>query len=115
MSDKLDPFFNRGGQWNSGGHCKEARHPLNETLETANPEKNRIVEEVLKHMKTHVTLLNITKLSEYRVDGHPSIYGRKSQKSDKPNSIEDCSHWCLPGVPDSWNELLFNHLFLALQ
>lgn len=88
----------------------EATNPLNQTLTTANPEKNGIVEEVLKQMRTPVTFLNITRLSEYRIDGHPSIYGRKSQKNAKFKSIQDCSHWCLPGVPDTWNELLFYHL-----
>ncbi|KAF7804925.1 protein trichome birefringence-like 6 [Senna tora] len=104
------PSHFRGGEWNSGGHCKEAKNPLNETLSIGNPEKNRIVEEVLKKMKTPLTFLNITRLSEYRIDGHPSVFGRKSQKSTKPNNIEDCSHWCLPGVPDTWNELLFYYL-----
>lgn len=97
---------NRGGNWNSGGHCREATHPLNETLSTTYPEKNIIIEEIIKEMKTPVTLLNITSLSEYRIDGHPSIYGRKIQSS----RIQDCSHWCLPGVPDTWNELLYFHL-----
>ncbi|KAM0902155.1 hypothetical protein ACQ4PT_019484 [Festuca glaucescens] len=27
---------------------------------------------------------------------------------------EDCSHWCLPGVPDTWNELLYA-LFMRRQ
>ncbi|KAK7337524.1 hypothetical protein VNO77_18103 [Canavalia gladiata] len=100
------PSHFRGGNWNSGGHCAEATHPLNETLSTAYPEKNIIIEEIMKQMKTPVTLLNITSLSEYRIDGHPSIYGRKTRSS----SIQDCSHWCLPGVPDTWNELLYFHL-----
>ncbi|XP_045796880.1 protein trichome birefringence-like 6 [Trifolium pratense] len=100
------PSHFRGGNWNSGGHCTEATHPLNETLNTIDPEKNIIIEETIKKMKTPVTLLNITSLSEFRIDGHPSIYGRKTQSS----RIQDCSHWCLPGVPDTWNELLFFHL-----
>ena len=97
---------NRGGQWNSGGHCKEASQPLNETLSTAYPEKNIVVEEVIRQMKTPVTFLNISSLSEYRIDGHPSIYGGRRKSS----GIQDCSHWCLPGVPDTWNELLYFHL-----
>lgn len=100
------PSHFRGGDWNSGGHCTEATLPLNETLSTTYPEKNIIVEEIIKQMKTPVTLLNITSLSEYRIDGHPSIYGRKTRSS----KIQDCSHWCLPGVPDTWNELLYFHL-----
>ncbi|XP_054803013.1 protein trichome birefringence-like 6 isoform X2 [Prosopis cineraria] len=105
------PSHFRGGQWNTGGHCKEVTSPLNETLSAAKPEKNGIVEEVMKQMKTRVTLLDITRLSEYRLDGHPSIYGWKSGKSSKLHSTQDCSHWCLPGVPDTWNELLFYHVY----
>ncbi|XP_058740457.1 protein trichome birefringence-like 6 [Vicia villosa] len=105
------PSHFRGGNWNSGGHCTEATHPLNQTLNTTYPEKNIIVEEIIKRMKTPVTLLNITSLSEFRIDGHPSIYGRKTRSS----RIQDCSHWCLPGVPDTWNEMLFFHLQSRLE
>ncbi|KAL5863039.1 hypothetical protein ACOSQ3_000553 [Xanthoceras sorbifolium] len=103
------PSHFRGGQWNSGGHCREATRPLNETSSFIYPEKNVIAEEVIKQMKTHVTLLNITSLSECRIEGHPSRYGRKPDKQFS-SSGEDCSHWCLPGVPDTWNELLYFHL-----
>ncbi|CAL0311150.1 unnamed protein product [Lupinus luteus] len=100
------PSHFRGGNWNSGGHCREAINPLNETITTTYPEKDIIIEEITKQMKTPVTLLNITSLSQYRIDGHPSMYGRKDQSS----RVQDCSHWCLPGVPDIWNELLYYHL-----
>lgn len=99
---------NRGGQWNSGGHCKQSTRPLNTTLSINYPEKNIIVEEVIKQMQTPAMLLNITGLSEFRIDGHPSIYGRNQGKVH--SSIQDCSHWCLPGVPDAWNELLYFYL-----
>lgn len=84
----------------------EATQPLNGTPSTSYSEKNIIVEEVIKKMKTPVTFLNITNLSGYRIDGHPSIYGGKSGKRSSSN-IQDCSHWCLPGVPDTWNEILY--------
>uniref|UniRef100_A0A5B7BBU8 Uncharacterized protein n=1 Tax=Davidia involucrata TaxID=16924 RepID=A0A5B7BBU8_DAVIN len=103
------PSHFRGGQWNSGGHCKEATRPLDETSGINYPEKNIIAEEVIRQMRTPVTFLNVTSLSEYRIDAHPSSYGRKSGKSYS-SSIQDCSHWCLPGVPDTWNELLYFHL-----
>lgn len=99
-------LMNRGGQWNSGGHCEEATQPLNETRSISYPEKNIVLEEVIKQMKTPVTFLNITNLSRYRIDGHPSKYGGKSGKRSSSN-IQDCSHWCLPGVPDTWNEILY--------
>lgn len=100
------PSHFRGGQWNSGGHCLEATQPLNETSSIGYTEKNIIAEQVIKRMKTPVTFLNITNLSGYRIDGHPSIYGGKSGKRSS-SSIQDCSHWCLPGVPDTWNEILY--------
>ncbi|KAL0547517.1 hypothetical protein IC582_017454 [Cucumis melo] len=104
------PSHFRGGQWNSGGHCREATEPLNETSSLDYPEKNVIVEDVINQMKTPVTLLNITGLSDYRIDGHPSMYGKSFLNRKFARGGEDCSHWCLPGVPDTWNELLYFHL-----
>lgn len=105
------PSHFRGGQWNTGGHCKEATRPLDINTSNVNyvKSKNLIVEEVIRQTKMPVTILNVTSLSGYRIDGHPSIYGRKPEKGYSSN-VEDCSHWCLPGVPDTWNELLFFHL-----
>ncbi|GKU87014.1 hypothetical protein SLEP1_g1475 [Rubroshorea leprosula] len=103
------PSHFSGGQWNSGGHCGEATWPLNDTSSMSYPEKNKIVEDIIAQMKTPVTLLNVTRLSAYRIDGHPSIY-RKKPVDLRSSSIQDCSHWCLPGVPDTWNELLYFHL-----
>ncbi|XP_027159222.1 protein trichome birefringence-like 6 [Coffea eugenioides] len=102
------PSHFSGGQWNAGGHCKEASEPTNATFGTS-PAINGLVEEVIRRMKTPVTFLNISGLSSYRIDGHPSVFGRPSEKGSF-SGIQDCSHWCLPGVPDSWNELLYYHL-----
>ncbi|XP_009604954.1 protein trichome birefringence-like 6 [Nicotiana tabacum] len=101
------PSHFSGGQWNTGGHCRETSQPLPETYKGEYPEKNMIVEQIIGKMKTPVTFLNITGMSEYRIDGHPSIYGRKPGSSSR---VQDCSHWCLPGVPDTWNEILYMHL-----
>lgn len=69
----------------------------------------------LKKRGVNVKVLNITQLSEFRKEGHPSIYRkqweplREDQLSD-PKSYADCIHWCLPGVPDVWNELLYAYI-----
>lgn len=75
-----------------------------------------IVQDVLKGLKINVTLLNITQLSEYRKDGHTTVFTErkgklltKEQKAD-PKRFADCIHWCLPGVPDAWNEILYAYL-----
>ncbi|KAL5995557.1 hypothetical protein ACLOJK_025620 [Asimina triloba] len=66
--------------------------------------------------KVPVHFLNITTLSEYRKDAHTSIYtirqGRvltPQQKAD-PKTFADCIHWCLPGLPDTWNEMLYTYI-----
>ncbi|KAG8370717.1 hypothetical protein BUALT_Bualt13G0012300 [Buddleja alternifolia] len=51
-----------------------------------------------------IDLLNVTRMTSQRKDGHPSVYYLAPLA---PLHRQDCSHWCLPGVPDSWNELLF--------
>ncbi|XP_057952392.1 protein trichome birefringence-like 31 [Malania oleifera] len=75
-----------------------------------------IVRDVLQGLKIDVTLLNITQLSEFRKDAHTSVYTErkgklltKEQKSN-PKTFADCIHWCLPGVPDTWNEILYAYL-----
>ncbi|KAL2957274.1 hypothetical protein AAZX31_18G136500 [Glycine max] len=60
-----------------------------------------VLEKVLRAMQKPVYLLDITTLSQLRIDGHPSVYGFGGHLDP------DCSHWCLAGVPDTWNELLY--------
>lgn len=108
-----------GGQWNSGGACDSETEPIkNDTYLTPYPSKMKVLEKVLRGMKTPVTYLNITRLTDYRKDGHPSVY-RKQSLSEKekksPLLYQDCSHWCLPGVPDSWNEILYAELIVKLN
>ncbi|KAJ9180520.1 hypothetical protein P3X46_008751 [Hevea brasiliensis] len=74
-----------------------------------------MVEKILSRLGSKVSVLNITQLSEYRKDGHPSIYRKfwetlSTKQLSDPKTYSDCIHWCLPGVPDGWNELLFHFL-----
>ncbi|MBA0816879.1 hypothetical protein Gohar_001495 [Gossypium harknessii] len=107
----------RGGDWNSGGSCTGESEPIlsGAVLDTY-PLKMKIVEEVIQEMKVPVILLNVTRLTNSRKDGHPGIYG-KALKEGKMKSMrrEDCSHWCLPGVPDAWNELIYATLVFKKQ
>lgn len=59
--------------------------------------------DTVKNMIVPVTVLQITSMSASRSDAHVGMW------SDKP-SVPDCSHWCLPGVPDMWNEILLSYL-----
>ncbi|KAL3501164.1 hypothetical protein ACH5RR_035613 [Cinchona calisaya] len=104
----------RGGQWNSGGQCHKETEPIfNETYLAKYPSKMRALEYVLQEMQTPVVYLNISRLTDYRKDGHPSIYRKEYKTLEEQiagERIQDCSHWCLPGVPDTWNELLYASL-----
>lgn len=77
------------------------------------PIQMRVVDEVIRDMRKPVYLLDITMLSELRKDGHPSIYSGdlSPQQRANPDRSADCSHWCLPGLPDTWNQLFYTALF----
>ncbi|KAF2602285.1 hypothetical protein F2Q70_00025463 [Brassica cretica] len=71
--------------------------------------QKKVIDEVVKEMDSHVSLMDITMLSALRIDGHPSIYSGDLNPSLKrfPDRSSDCSHWCLPGLPDTWNQLFY--------
>ncbi|XP_042380403.1 protein trichome birefringence-like 28 [Zingiber officinale] len=63
-----------------------------------------------------VTFLDITAMSAWRKDAHASVYTMRQgkllspeQKAD-PAKFADCIHWCVPGLPDTWNQLLYARL-----
>uniref|UniRef100_A0A7N1A3D8 Trichome birefringence-like N-terminal domain-containing protein n=1 Tax=Kalanchoe fedtschenkoi TaxID=63787 RepID=A0A7N1A3D8_KALFE len=91
-------FFN--GDWNTGGSCDNTT-PVSVGKEVMRDESSdssasRAV------WGTRVKLLDITAISQLRDEGHISRYSIKATPG-----VQDCLHWCLPGVPDTWNELLF--------
>ncbi|KAF2565556.1 hypothetical protein HID58_062546 [Brassica napus] len=77
-------------------------------------DQKKVIDEVVKEMKSHVSLMDISMLSALRIDGHPSIYSGDLNPSLKknPDRSSDCSHWCLPGLPDTWNQLFYAALLL---
>ncbi|KAL6603100.1 hypothetical protein ACP70R_043461 [Stipagrostis hirtigluma subsp. patula] len=101
----------RGGDWDSGGSCHGETEPtFKGAIVGSYPLKMRIAAEVVGGMRFPVRLLNVTRLTNFRKDGHPSVYGKPHGRVSKRK--QDCSHWCLPGVPDAWNELIYASLVL---
>ncbi|KAH7441302.1 hypothetical protein KP509_03G032900 [Ceratopteris richardii] len=101
-----------GGEWDSGGRCdKETAPILEESQLTGYPDKMLVIQDIVQRMKHPVQILNVTHLSEFRKDAHPSMYGESPREnlSDK-SPHQDCSHWCLPGLPDIWNEVLYAYI-----
>ncbi|XP_027068762.1 protein trichome birefringence-like 35 isoform X2 [Coffea arabica] len=107
-------------EWEPGseGNCYNERQPISSERYLGNGihlPTMQIAEKVLRRLSSKVSVLNITRLSDYRKDGHPTIYRKfwemlSPETLSKPASYSDCIHWCLPGVPDVWNELLFQYL-----
>lgn len=98
----LDEFTCRGKEWNQPKKsCSGELEPLSGSSYPAGlPPAATVLNSVLKKMKTSVYLLDITLLSQLRKDAHPSFYSGDHEGND-------CSHWCLPGLPDTWNQLLY--------
>ncbi|KMZ69509.1 trichome birefringence-like 14 [Zostera marina] len=85
------------GNWNTGGTCDNLtplvhgdRIPVgNGSYDT--PAVNAIIQ------ASGVKLLDVTGLSILRDEAHVSKFGIHRY---------DCIHWCLPGIPDEWNNIL---------
>ncbi|KAI9085138.1 hypothetical protein K1719_032954 [Acacia pycnantha] len=115
----MSPTHTRSLDWGNkeGVKCFNETRPVRKKKywgTGSNKQMMSVVAKVVKNMKVPVNVINITQISEYRIDGHSSVYtetGGKlltdEQKQDPKNA--DCIHWCLPGVPDTWNQI-----FLAM-
>uniref|UniRef100_A0A0E0PL75 Trichome birefringence-like C-terminal domain-containing protein n=1 Tax=Oryza rufipogon TaxID=4529 RepID=A0A0E0PL75_ORYRU len=77
------------------------------------------VTKAMKRVPVH--FINITALSEIRKDAHTSVntlrQGKLLTKEQKanPRKFADCIHWCLPGLPDTWNEFIYGHIVSSPQ
>ncbi|KAK4432792.1 protein trichome birefringence-like 16 [Sesamum alatum] len=94
-------FFN--GDWNTGGTCDNTT-PLSGGKEVLQ-DKSSDPGTASAVIGTRVKLLDITALSQLRDEAHISRYSIRATPG-----MQDCLHWCLPGLPDTWNELLFAQL-----
>ncbi|KAK6934187.1 PC-Esterase [Dillenia turbinata] len=103
----------RNWEWKPGGD----RNCFNNLIlgNGLEPKNNRHSKDVLQQLKINITFLNITQLSVNRKDGHTTVYTKRNgelltkEKAD-PKNFADCIHWCLPGIPDAWNEIMYAYL-----
>ncbi|TKY54409.1 trichome birefringence 16 [Spatholobus suberectus] len=96
----ISPRHFVGGDWNTGGSCDNTK-PMSVGKEILEEESSD--QGAANAVKgTGVKLLDITAPSQLRDEAHISRFSITA----KPG-VQDCLHWCLPGVPDTWNELLF--------
>ncbi|KAK8500998.1 hypothetical protein V6N13_062765 [Hibiscus sabdariffa] len=98
----ISPSHYNGADWNEPGvkNCmKETKPFIGPVYPVRLPEATFVVKEVISSIKKPVHLLDVTALSQFRKDAHPSSY----------NAFRgmDCTHWCVAGLMDTWNELLY--------
>ncbi|KAL5732880.1 hypothetical protein ACOSQ2_032572 [Xanthoceras sorbifolium] len=119
----LSPTHSWSLDWNDPDaiNCAKETTPIVSMLTHLKVGRNQqlfvIGENVTRSMKPPVHFLNITTLSEYRKDAHTTFYAVSEDKrlsssppteqKPSPGTVADCTHWCLPGLPDTWNELLY--------
>lgn len=104
------PVHFRDGDWNTGGSCHKETLP--ELTSSPAPHLTWYLQTTTDVLSKNpignkLDLLNITYMASWRKDGHSSLYYLNPSEGKVPFYRQDCSHWCLPGVPDSWNELLY--------
>ncbi|CAA7389413.1 unnamed protein product [Spirodela intermedia] len=115
----MSPLHLKSLDWNNpeGIKCAKETTPVLNTTAQLNVGTDRrlfaLAAAATGGARVPISFLNITTLSEYRKDAHTSVDTLRQgklltpeQKAD-PQVYADCIHWCLPGLPDTWNELLY--------
>lgn len=116
-------YFGSSNQWGdpNGIRCALETQPVLNYTEPLNvgsdPQMFDLVSNLTRSMsKVPVAFIDITRMSEYRKDAHTSVYTVRQgkvlntkQQAD-PQTYADCIHWCLPGVPDIWNQILYSKI-----
>ncbi|KAJ7959594.1 Protein trichome birefringence-like [Quillaja saponaria] len=117
----MSPTHGKSIDWGGepGGNCYNETSMIDDPTYWGSDSRKSVMQvigDVFSKSKVPITFLNITQLSSYRKDAHTSIYKKQwnqltPEQLANPASYADCVHWCLPGLQDTWNELLFTKLF----
>ncbi|CAN1316453.1 Protein trichome birefringence-like 38 [Linum perenne] len=100
----VSPSHYNGTDWGKPGmkNCSLETTPIAGPTRAVKHVALKLQEDVLATIKKPVHFMNITALSHLRKDGHPS--------SNNGFHGMDCLHWCVAGVPDTWNQFLYSTL-----
>lgn len=118
----MSPLHIKSEAWNNpnGIKCAKETTPIlnmSTPLDVGTDRRLYVIANNVTHsMNVPVNFLNITSLSELRKDAHTSVYTIRQGKmltpeqQAEPAVYADCIHWCLPGLPDTWNEFLYTRI-----
>ncbi|GJP45593.1 hypothetical protein CLOM_g4967 [Closterium sp. NIES-68] len=71
-------------------------------------QKNALRGSVFRHVR-------VTRMSETRPDAHLGMWNQIQpdvSAAFRTPDKGDCTHWCLPGLPDSWMDMLYTQMLL---
>ncbi|KAG0616330.1 hypothetical protein M758_5G106000 [Ceratodon purpureus] len=108
------PRHFQGGEWNQNGSCSSSMllnetqveewfDPANGGVNSEEREVNHLIRSALSGRQNYV-VLDVATMSEFRADAHPSLW--LGSKDAHLVWGQDCLHWCLPGLPDVWVDML---------
>ncbi|CAI0461759.1 unnamed protein product [Linum tenue] len=90
-----------GAAWGRPGvrDCSNETKPIAGGLtQSVVPLALKVQQDIIGSIRKPVHFLNITAMSYMRKDGHPASHNGLGGM--------DCTHWCVAGVPDTWNHIL---------
>ncbi|KAL3830224.1 hypothetical protein ACJIZ3_019026 [Penstemon smallii] len=117
----LSPYHDIGESYEDKQNCYNESEPISKEGYwgvATDRSMMQVAESTIKKLQKRgvkMEYLNITQMSDYRRDAHPSIYRRyfnpiTEEQLRNPRDYSDCVHWCLPGVPDLWNQILYSYI-----
>ncbi|KAE8706665.1 Tracheary element differentiation-related 7 [Hibiscus syriacus] len=83
--------------------CNVTQNPLSEIEGRDQSIFSETIFDVVKNMIVPITILQVTSMSAFWRDAHVGGWSDNLL-------VPDCSHWCLPGLPDVWNEIFLLYL-----
>ncbi|KAL9256685.1 trichome birefringence-like 25-like protein [Drosera capensis] len=112
------PDHFEGGEWFSGGKCdrtvpfRDGEVEIKDVDRVLHEIELQEYEKAVSRNGLIIKLMDVTRLSWLRPDGHPGPYRifHPFEADANARVQTDCLHWCLPGPIDSWNNLVMEIL-----
>ncbi|XP_044492271.1 protein ALTERED XYLOGLUCAN 4-like [Mangifera indica] len=105
------------GDWDKAGACPKTKpykegekllEGMDADIRNIEVEQVEKAKENAKQKGLRLEVLDVTRLSLMRPDGHPGpyMYPNPFANGIQEHVQNDCVHWCLPGPIDTWNQIM---------
>ncbi|RRT47203.1 hypothetical protein B296_00039983, partial [Ensete ventricosum] len=121
----MSPLHSRSSDWGNpnGIKCAKETLPLTNMTGVHLGTDMGMFEQAKKAAQSTsrvpIAFVDITTMSELRKDAHTSVHTTRqgavmtAEQQANPAVYADCIHWCVPGLPDVWNQLLYAKILSA--